>query len=47
MIKKTSYSISDILSFNARFYVRDLDLDSGDKMADWPTGTNNLFQDGI
>ena len=43
MIKKASYSIFDILGFNAGFYVRDLDLDPGDEMVDSPTSTNNLF----
>ena len=30
MIKEASYSILDILGFNAGFYVRDLDLNPGD-----------------
>ena len=47
MIKKASYSIFDILSFNAGFYDRDLDLDPGDEVMDSSTSTNNLFQGGI
>ena len=47
MIKKASYSILNILGFNARFYVCDLDLDPGDEVTDSSTNTNNLFQDGI
>ena len=44
MIKKAAYSIFNILGLNAEFYVRDLDLDHGDEVADNPTSTNNLFQ---
>ena len=47
MIKKASYSILNILGFNARFYVCDLDLDPGDELTDSSTSTNNLFQGGI
>ena len=44
MNKKGSYSIFDILGFNAGFYVRDLNLDPGDEVTDSSTKTNNLFQ---
>ena len=47
MIKKASYSILNILGFNARFYVCDLDFDPGDEVTDSSTSTNNLFQGGI
>ena len=47
MIKKVSYSIFDVLGFNAGFYVCDLEPDPGDEVADSPTSTNNLFEVGI
>ena len=34
MIKEASYSILNILGFNARFYFCDLDLDPGDEVKD-------------
>ena len=46
MIKKASYGILNILSFNTRFYVCDLDLDPRDKVTDSSTSTNNLFRGG-
>ena len=47
MIKTASYSIFDILSFNAGFDVCDLDLNPEDEVANSPTSTNNLFEGGI